>query len=127
MCNWFSELLALFSVTDSSIQRALCNAKRLGGNAVAPAIQCGHGDFKTFAFLTQQVCLRHAAVFKNEFGCWRCADAEFLFFFAECETGCSLFHDESTDSFMSEIGVGFGKHDVNIRHTAIGNPYFIAV
>src|SRR5690606_8895132 len=76
-----AKLLALVHIAACRVVSTLCSTYRTRGDVYAPAVQTLHGDFKSFAFATEQVFCRYLDVFeRNRSG--RLTIPAHLFFFA---------------------------------------------
>ena len=61
----FAEGLALFHVGQRFFQRRLRAAERAGRDIEPAAVEAGHRDLETEAFLAEPVCRRHARVLER--------------------------------------------------------------
>src|SRR6267378_1458011 len=84
---------ALLRIVQRRFKSSLCYARGLRGDADTPAVQSRKCDFVALAFIPDAVCNRHFAIREDELAARRCADPQFLFFFANLETPRAFFHD----------------------------------
>ena len=91
-----------------------------------------HRICETLAADTEQVVLRNTAVLENQFiGCGT-ADTHLLFLDTECESRCSLFHDECGEALLLAAAlvfhdIGVSDDDVDICFLTIGDEALGAV
>ena len=85
----FAKLLALAGVSNCRVERAARDADHLRADADAAFVQSFNRSLVALADFAQHVLFRHLAVFQNQFGRRRSANAELVFFLADrkpCET-----------------------------------------
>ncbi|MPM36036.1 hypothetical protein SDC9_82631 [bioreactor metagenome] len=116
-----SKLDPFLGVTDRLLKGPLGDAQRLRGNADAPAVQRCHGNFKTLAFLAQQVFFRYLHVVKDQFGGGGGTDSHLVVVVAKFKALPALFHNERGDAPGSDVGRGHGKNHIGVRLRRVGD------
>ena len=69
----------------------------------------------------------NAAVFEDQFAGARCADAEFVFFLTDGETGKILFDDEGGNALVPSGGINGGEQNEDAGFLAVRDPELASV
>ena len=127
LADRLAELDAFLGVFHRGLVGALGDAKSLGSNADAAAVQGGHGDLEALSFLAEQVLLRHLHVIEIQLTCGGGTDAELVIVFLKSEALPALFHDQGADAAGADAGSGHGEDHVGVRLAAVGDEDLGAV
>jgi hypothetical protein len=109
---------------DGCVEGSLGEADGLRGDADAPAVESGEGDFEALAFFTEAIGGGDFAIVENDFDGGGAALAHFVFVAADLEAGEGGFDEEGGDSLPAEFRLGFGEDNVEAGVGAVGDPGF---
>jgi hypothetical protein len=76
---------------------------------------------------TAHVFIGHKAIFKNYFGCFAGAHAQFIFFFAGFQTLGASFNNKGSHTVAVEQFSGAHNGYYHIAGGSVGNPVFVSV
>src|ERR1051325_3697751 len=99
--NRFSELLPLLRVTHRRLIRALRDTNRERRDRDTSTIEHFHRVYESHSFFTQQLSVRHEAVFKNNARRLRSTQSELVLFLRRRETLHPFFEDERGNALAS--------------------------
>ncbi len=122
-----AELHAFLRIGQGILIRTLGDAQCLGGNADAPAIQCGHSNLEALSFEPQQVFLRDTHVVKLQLRCAGGPDAHLVIGLREGESGHVLFDDKRRNPAGALCGIRAGEHHIGVGFRGIGDEDLPAV
>jgi len=109
---------------DGLVEGALGEADGLRGDADAPAVESGKGDFEALAFFAEAIGGGDFAIVENDFDGRGAALAHFVFVAADAEAGEGGFDEEGGDSLPACGGIRFGEDDAEAGGAAVGDPGF---
>ena len=114
-------------ILQRGLERSLCDARGLRGNADAPAIQRRKRHSIAFAFVAYAIGHWHRAIGKDQLATRGGVDAQLLFFFSDFEPRRALFHHQCGDSFFAFGWLRVHIHNRRVRRPAVGDPRFRSV
>ena len=122
----FAELLSLLNVGESALQRVLGAAESAGGDIETPAIETAHRVFEAFAFGTDAVFDRHAAIVEADDRGGLGAPAHLVFSFAEGEARRLVLHHDCGDA-LGSIFAGAAHDQIKVGEAGAGDERLRAV
>merc|ERR1719162_902756 len=100
--NGLAKGVSLQSIIDSAINTGAGNSQGLSSHTNASSIQGLHGNFESFAFLSEKIVLGDANVFKNQVRSGTGTDSQLIFLGTQTESFRIKGNDKGRNSLVLE-------------------------